>query len=353
MGRRLRGCSKNQFTWKTAEYTPAKCLVVVLGAVLAVFMSYVGLLSAETLPLATIRLLPEAEVTGTAITLGEIAQIEYHPSQETQQEELDLASLYVGRAPVPGNSRQISLGNIEVRLRQMGVHPSTVELILPPGGVVKVTTATQEVTRVMVTRAVLEHLQEHAGADFYIGVEAGDALPLIAPLGELELRLEALPPRTGTYRMNVGVYVDGHRYRTIQARVQLQPKIPVVVAAIDISAGSMIHAEAVEMVVLESFPPGELYSDPASVIGLETQRPLRQGDPITSKDVKVPILVKAGDVVVIEALSGAISVKTMGVALQSGKLGDLIRVENAESRKEIAAYIVGKGVVRVEVFSGK
>jgi flagella basal body P-ring formation protein FlgA len=309
-------------------------LAIVIGTLLAVGLIFACPLSATTSPVATISLFTEAEVTGTAIILGEIAEIDYHLPDENDEARQGLLDIHIGRAPLPGNSRQIAIGQIEVRLRQAGIHPSSVKLIPPPGGSVKVTTATQE----------------RAGADFYVSVEAGDALPLIVPLGQLDLRMEALPPGPGNYRANVGVHVDGQRYRTIQVRVQLESRQPVVVAARDIPAGAIILPEAVVQAIPDVSPPKEAFLESAAVIGLETQRTIKQGEPITSKDVSVPLLVQAGDIVVIEALSGAITVKTLGVALQNGKLGDVIQVENIESRKEIMARIVTQGVVRLELF---
>ena len=328
-------------------------LAMVFGAVLVLSLVLACPLLAATPPLATITLRSEATVTGTAITLGEIARIDYHLSEEEGKAKPKLEQINVGRAPLPGNSRQIAIGHIEVRLRQAGIHPSTVVLVPPPGGSVTVTTATQEVNKDLVTAVVLDCLKEQAGDGFYIDVEAGEALPLIVPLGELELRLGTLPPGPGSYRVGVGIYVDGQRHRTIQVRVQLRPKTPVIVAASDILAGSIIHRDAVEKVILETSSSDQMFAEPEAVIGLEASRTIRAGDPITADDIAVSVLIQSGDTVVIEAISGAIMAKTPGVALQSGKLGDWIRVQNTESRKEIVARIIGKGVVRVELEAGK
>jgi flagella basal body P-ring formation protein FlgA len=318
-------------------------LAVLLGVVLALSLVWTGPLSAATQPLATITLLSEAEVVGTVITLGEIAEIDYHLSEEEGKARLDLEEINVGRAPLPGNFRQIAIGHIEVRLRQAGIHPSTVILVPPPEGSVKITTATQEVTKGMVTASVLDCLEEQTGEEFYIDVEVGDVLPLTVPLGRLELRLGTLPLRSGSYRVSVGIYVDGQRHRTIQVRVGLQPR----------KAGTMIHREDVEKVIPDSSFPGQLFSELEAVVGLEAKRTIRKGAPITLDDVTVSVLIQKGDTVIIEAISGVITVKALGIALQSGKLGDWIQVKNTESQKEITARIVGKGIVCLDLEMGK
>jgi flagella basal body P-ring formation protein FlgA len=64
------------------------------------------------------------------------------------------------------------------------------------------------------------------------------------------------------------------------------------------------------------------------------------------------MLVKAGEPVVIEVVSGGIRVEALGRARQSGSLGDMIRVENVDSRKIIYARVVAAGVVRLDLSSG-
>ncbi|NLJ86869.1 MAG: flagellar basal body P-ring formation protein FlgA [Firmicutes bacterium] len=272
--------------------------LALLAAILALGLPSIVLASASEYPIATIYLRPEAEVTGTSITLGEIADIESHVEDDTPAA---LAGLHVGRAPLPGNSRMIATGHIEVRLRQAGIHPSTVVLIPPPGGSIKVTTATQTITASMVTEAVRERIYESIQDGLHVAVEAGAGLPVIAPLGDVEFRMDSLPTKPGSYRVGIGLYVDGQRFRTFQARIELQ-------------------------------------------VAMETDASAQ------AEDVKMPIFVQAGDSVVIRAQSGTISVETLGIALQNGRLGDLIRVKNAASQREITARVVGDGIVSLELY---
>lgn len=276
-----------------------KGLVVLAILVLIVGLGRTKLVCAGAEPIATIRLKQEAEVAGISIVLGDIAEIEVK-ADEDGKASTDFASIYVGRAPLPGNSRQIAIGHIEVRLRQAGIHPSSVLLISPPSGSVKVSTQTQEVTAEMVVRAVEAKLSKDTKEGPRVAVEAGDGVPVAVPLGELELRVADMPTRLGTYRIGVDVYVDGERHRTIQARVEV--------------------------------------TDPNALA--PTNRASRGTE---------PVMVQKGERVVIEARSGAIVVKVQGIALQAGKLGDLIRVENAQSQEEIIARVVDSGIVVLEL----
>lgn len=310
-----------------------------LGVLLAAVLLAVGVgascpLAAAVLPKATITLRSSAEVQGLDILLGDIAEIQYHLEEGSGGLNQDLARISVGRAPLPGKSRKINVGIVEVRLRQAGIHPSTVVIVPPPEGEVLVTAASQTVTEEMVMAAVWEYLKENMKDGFEIGVQAVGGLPLVVPAGELELRIDSVPPTPGSYQVSVRVYVDGHWYQTTRVRVQLQPRQIAAAAGLEVNADFAQNQDG----------RGAAGASPA------LDEPL---DVTAGSGVDLPILVRAGDPVVIEVVSGAIRVEALGRARQSGKLGDLIRVENVDSRKIIVAQVVDKGVVRLDLNPGK
>ena len=307
-----------------------RCALLLIGMLLAAGSGFSHLLFAAGLPAATITLLSSAEVQGADIALGDIAQIEYHLEDPDGKPKQDLAGVYLGRAPLPGASRKITAATVEMRLRQAGIHPSTVAIIPPTEGAVVVTTATQTVDPDMLTGAVREHLLEKLGGSFQIGVQAAGGLPLVVPAGQLELRVESVPPGYGTYQLGVRVYVDGQWYRQVQARVQLQPLQP---------AGVSLAGGEAEGGFIGQDQTGQ------SAAGEPAAHPVENG---TVREM----LVKAGEPVVIEVVSGGIRVEAWGRARQSGSLGDMIRVENVDSRKIIYARVVAAGVVRLDLSSG-
>jgi flagella basal body P-ring formation protein FlgA len=308
--------------------------VLLAAVLLALEIGFSYPLSAAVPPKATITLLSSAEVQGIDILLGDIAEIEYHLEEEDAGLKQDLAKIPVGRAPLPGKSRKINVGSIEVRLRQAGIHPSTVAIIPPPEGEVLVTAAFQNITEEMVIAAVREHLNENLGDSFEIGVQAASELPLVVPAGEVELRIDAVPSRFGSYQVGVMVYVDGRWYRTAKVRIQLQPRRLAAAATAEEEYGSSIPAQS-SLDVKGEFP---ILDEPL--------------DMTAGGGGDQPILVRVGEPVIIEVVSGSIRVEALGRARQSGKLGDMIRVENVDSRKIITARVVEKGIVRLDLGLG-
>lgn len=96
--------------------------------------------------------------------------------------------------------------------------------------------------------------------------------------------------------------------------------------------------------------PGELLQPLpaiADVIGLALARPLGAGDPVTSLAVKVPPAVRSGDRVVIRSVVGGVEAQAAGKALQTGRIGDVIRIVNAETKRPLRGRITGRGEVEV------
>ena len=75
-------------------------------------------------------------------------------------------------------------------------------------------------------------------------------------------------------------------------------------------------------------------------------RPLRPGQVLQKRLLAAPVLVKRGEVVVIEARSGPIQVTASGEALEPGRQGDVVRVRNVNTGKIIRARVVDTGTVQ-------
>jgi flagellar basal body P-ring formation protein FlgA len=89
-------------------------------------------------------------------------------------------------------------------------------------------------------------------------------------------------------------------------------------------------------------------TDRDEVIGKSTARPLPPDTPLRTAFVKVPLLIKKGDRVLIEARRAGFSIQTYGVTKSSGQLGQTIMVANIDSGRELRAKVVAPSLVQVE-----
>ncbi|MCW8330699.1 flagellar basal body P-ring formation protein FlgA [Photobacterium sp. SDRW27] len=84
------------------------------------------------------------------------------------------------------------------------------------------------------------------------------------------------------------------------------------------------------------------FTDINAVAGLKSRRKITAGKVISPRMVEAPQLVQRNEEVIIEARMGSMTAKMKGVALESGAMGDSIRVRNLSSNKEIFATVTGR-----------
>lgn len=90
------------------------------------------------------------------------------------------------------------------------------------------------------------------------------------------------------------------------------------------------------------------YVTDLSVLARETLRhPMPAGSILTSQDLLPDYMVRQGEQVTLVAAIDGIQVRAAGLALQSGRYGALIRVQNASSTKVVQGTIEGDRVVDV------
>ena len=145
------------------------------------------------------------------------------------------------------------------------------------------------------------------------------------------------------------------RFRLLQGGRQVGYAISVpevslrhVRAARPIAAGSVVAADDVR----ETVGPidGELIGrlpGAADVVGHTTVRGVARDGVMTARIVRVPPAVRSGDRVVIRAIVLGVEARGVATAQQSGAIGDVIRLVNPETRRQLKGRIVGKNEVEV------
>ncbi len=94
--------------------------------------------------------------------------------------------------------------------------------------------------------------------------------------------------------------------------------------------------------------PMESLPGPEQVTGAITTRALSAGEAITARLVRMPPAVRSGDVVSTRVIVEGVEAVGVATALQSGNVGDVIRLVNPESRRQLRGRITGKAAVEVQ-----
>jgi flagellar basal body P-ring formation protein FlgA len=88
-------------------------------------------------------------------------------------------------------------------------------------------------------------------------------------------------------------------------------------------------------------------TDPKLLIGQSPQATISSNRAIRQSEVSAPILIKKGNPVQLTYTNPYMSLRTTGIALQDGSLGEMIRIKNDKSEKAVSGRVAANGHVEV------
>jgi len=128
----------------------------------------------------------------------------------------------------------------------------------------------------------------------------------------------------------------------------VEVKISVPTLKRDLPPKSLISEEDLAFEKLElSKLPHDVLLNKESIVGKETRSGLKAGSILRASYLSEPVLIKRNQVVEIVAKGKNLLVRAKGVALENGRLNELIRVKNLSSNKVIQGKVAGEGLVEV------
>ncbi|MBS0530320.1 MAG: flagellar basal body P-ring formation protein FlgA [Proteobacteria bacterium] len=123
--------------------------------------------------------------------------------------------------------------------------------------------------------------------------------------------------------------------------------VEVAVLARDVDRNTLLRSSDV---VMERRPKAEVGNDAAGrdhVIGLQTRRQLRAGQPLRTTDLTKPDLVQRDQAVTLIYQSAGIYLTVRGKAVEGGTEGDVVNVLNLQSKRTVSGVVVGRGQVSI------
>ena len=120
------------------------------------------------------------------------------------------------------------------------------------------------------------------------------------------------------------------------------------VAARDLAYGHVLAADDLTTAMPQAGRPlATTLTDPAALIGQTLTRPVRQGDALGRADARSHLIVRRNAVVSAWSEFSGGRVVSKLVALQNGRAGDWIELENPQSGRQLRGQIQIDGSVRL------
>ncbi len=156
--------------------------------------------------------------------------------------------------------------------------------------------------------------------------------------------LEKFDLKSSSFGLNI-LYIDG-KSDYLSGKYISYVEVPI--AARYIKFGEIIQSSDLSnlKVKLDTIKNSDITSI-SEVLGMQTKKYIAVGLVIKKSDVTNPPVIKNNDPVNIVYSSGVINLKTSGIALGSGAIGDMIKVKNSTSGIVLLGQIINKNTVQV------
>ncbi|HYM73670.1 MAG TPA: flagellar basal body P-ring formation chaperone FlgA [Stellaceae bacterium] len=135
---------------------------------------------------------------------------------------------------------------------------------------------------------------------------------------------------------------------TLYVPVRMHAWVDAVVAAVNLVPNTRLTAAQLTRGRADALAGNTgLITDPREVEGKVLRFGLMAGAPILSPQLDLPIAVKRGQKVMLTLTDPGMTIKTTAVALEDGRVGDNISVQNPDSQKTLHATVARDGGVEI------
>jgi len=258
------------------------------------------------------------------------------------------AKITLGKLALPGQTMVIDRPVLLSRLASNGIPPSKVQFAGAEKVIVKQTA--QAVSTAQLVQFAREFLAKSFPAQTIAQIELShspDSLVLIGTGRDVKLTPRVVKtPLPGQAKIEVDVLVDGRLVGSRQVQFRLKFNCRRATALSDIPAGTVITPQNVKLepAVVDSPDP----ADWASPYGLLAKHPI-PADTVIRPSMVAPaqpqVVLRRNQSVLIRIETAGLLVTATGKALEEGKIGDFVKVQNVDSQRTVIVKINTDGTV--------
>lgn len=182
--------------------------------------------------------------------------------------------------------------------------------------------------------------------DLFEGAGAAAQTPVAARTGT-SVMLDALAVQSAARRAGLD-WANAEGFRKIVVRAQgssatsARGNVEVLTYARSLTAGEVVQPSDLVWGKAAA-APSDAPADADQVIGMAARRPLRAGGVVSIRDVAAAQVVKLGEVITVTYEDTGISISLQGKAMSGAGVGEMVNVQNLQSKKVLQAFVTGPG----------
>lgn len=164
----------------------------------------------------------------------------------------------------------------------------------------------------------------------------------------VELSTRERPPFAGRVAITVELYAGAHLLKRGVVSPYVRIEEDVYIPTRDLHRGDILSAGDLQRVTRDrNRLPQDPVRDRSDAVGQRVARSVRQDRVLRMSHLESVPMVERGDRVTLFLDTGSIQIRSVGMAAESGAVGDWIRVKNLDSRRELSGRIDREGRVHV------
>jgi len=317
--------------------------VVLIGAVLAAA-------SADAGSATMIRFRRTAHVTGSVVRLGDVADI--HDADVVTEERLK--TIVLAPAPAPGRQTVLEFVSIRSRLQARGVDLATTEFsgasavrVFRRSEPTKEPSRTSDIQAERAAQRLRQVIEKELRA---AGAAAGELsvtvrlsrldVPRVLAADPASLKVTGLTLQPDTPQTLTLSFRDAQGTRQqVRFVCQLSRRPTVVTVRYTVPRGHVLRAADLISIAVDDAAGAIVRAE--DVVGKQTTRTIRKGEPLRASDVRTIPLVRHNDIVTVYCRAPGIVVRRPFKARGEGALGDTIPLVSLDGREKIVATITG------------
>ena len=303
--------------------------------------------SLSTAGTSTIIIHKSSLVNEKMIHLGDISQIKGENLHLNQK----LSSIVIGRSPLPSNSRYIDKEYIEVRLRQNKINPSGVKVHYPEK--IEVCRDYLRVSKGKITEIMRNYIFKEIpwDRDTVKIKRINVSSDLVLPKGDVTYEVTPLKywNFVGSKSIPVIFRINDAYKKKIWVGVEIEVLTDVVVSSKRLNRYRIASKEDLRLEKRDmARVPRNVITKLEEVVGKRIKRRIDVGSIITADLLDLPPVIRRGDMVTITVETDILKITTLGEARKNGLEGEMIKVLNIASRKEVYGIVMDPKTVKIE-----
>ena len=278
-----------------------------------------------------VMLRDDIHVEASVITLGDLFGVTG-----------DAADVVIARAPEPGRRTSLDPDYVRQEAHANGLswaNPNRLRRV-------SVERASRMIDTSLLAEMISAELSMRDGNEYDVQLSgAGNIHMPVDARGLPEITQMDFANRTGVFQAELLAY-DGATPVRLSGRAYATLDVPVL--GRPIPAGHVIdHSDIDWLPVRADRVRADAMMNPDEMVGLETRRALRPGEPVRAYDLQAPVVVERGEIVSLVFTVPDLSLTARARALEDAGENEIARFVNLQSNRTIDAMVEGPGRARV------